>query len=52
VITVECTRGLQEIINGEQNEIGRGRDWERREKKNENIWKKSRLERGKKEKLE
>ena len=39
MITEECTRGLQEIINGEQNEIGGGRDWERRDKKNENIWK-------------
>jgi hypothetical protein len=37
VITEECTRGLQETINGERNEIGGGRDWGRRDKKNENM---------------
>lgn len=39
MITEECTGGLQRIINGEQNEIGSGREWERIDKKNENIWK-------------
>jgi len=39
VITDECPRELQGIINGEQNEIRGGRDWERRDKKNEDIWK-------------
>jgi hypothetical protein len=31
-------RGLQRIINGEQNKIGCGRDWGRRDRENENIW--------------
>jgi hypothetical protein len=42
VITEECTRGLQEIIYG-QNEIEGGSDWERRDKKNENIWKEKKV---------